>query len=164
MSRMIGSQRISSPDGSVWQVGRRWATYPFPRPRRWRPNATDLFSSNPVPDLGGLDLESVLIVIGALLVIVLIVIPLFIFGIELIAVAWVCAASVVARLVLRRPWIIEARAVDGAASGRVVEVEAVGWRASRAATNELAADIAAGRPPFSQRDMSASVAPPALRS
>jgi hypothetical protein len=77
----------------------------------------------------------------------LILIPLLFFGVELIIVGVLLAAGLVGRVVLRRPWVIEATSVDSATSGRQLEWRVSGWRKSSELIDKVASDLAAGREP-----------------
>ena len=78
---------------------------------------------------------------------VLVLIPLLFFGVELIVLGAVLAAGVIGRVLLRQPWVIEARSSDPLTSGRELEWRVIGWRKSRKLIDQVAADLAAGREP-----------------
>ncbi len=77
-------------------------------------DAAETFFS--VPNFGGLeDLGVILLVIAALAVFALIVIPLLLFGIELILLGLLIAAGIAGRTLLGRPWVVMATPTsDGA--------------------------------------------------
>ncbi len=87
-----------------------------------------------------------LVVVGALAVL-LILIPLLFFGLELIVLGALLAAGVAARVVLRQPWLIEARSSDPLTPGRLLEWRVVGWRKSHNLIEQVVSDLAAGREP-----------------
>jgi hypothetical protein len=95
--------------------------------------------------LPGLDLDEALLFVAAVLVVLLVLIPLLLFGFELVLVGCVLAASLVGRVLLGRPWLIEARTVTPAAAGRVVQWKVSGWRQSNELVRDVAADLTAGR-------------------
>ena len=101
-----------------------------------------------MPDTG--DLESILLVIVGLIVLVCVVIPLLLFGIELIAVGavgCVLAASLTGRLLLGRPWVVEARPLALADDRRVLERKVSGWRRSNRLIGTIVSELSAGRDP-----------------
>ena len=137
-------ETVTTADGVTWTVRRRWVTRQLPRLRRVRGDAGGDIAAQSggwLPtNLGGLDdLEAWLLAIVALVVIVFVLIPVLLFGIELIILGVVIASGLIGRLFLGRPWAIEARCSDG--QKRVWEVS--GWRQSRRALAE-AAHVKAG--------------------
>jgi hypothetical protein len=88
--------------------------------------------------------EAGLVVVGALAAI-LILIPLLFFGVELIVLGALLAAGVIGRVLLRQPWVIEARSNDPLTSGRQLEWRVTGWRKSRKLIDQVAEDLATGR-------------------
>jgi hypothetical protein len=110
-----------------------------------REKSGDVLDSGLADGLAGLGLEDALLFVAAVIVVVLVVIPLLLFGFELILVGCVLAASLVGRLVLGRPWLIEARTVTPAGAGHVVQWKVSGWRKSNELVRTVAADLGAGR-------------------
>ena len=99
------------------------------------------------PDLGGVDsLEGAIVAGVALIVIVLIVIPIFLFGVELVVVGAAIAAGLVGRLFLGRPWVVAAMQLDGPHA--VLAWEVSGWRRSRGVVVAVAQALAAGTEPL----------------
>lgn len=76
---------------------------------------------------------------------VVILLPLLGIALELIALLLVFFYGLFARIVLRRPWIVEAVEVGDAEERVAVAVE--GWRDSSAALHELRTALAASGPP-----------------
>jgi hypothetical protein len=74
----------------------------------------------------------------------LVLIPLLLFGVELVIVGCLLAAGILARLLLGRPWLIEAQLIDGA---RILEWQVSGWRRSQRLIEQVASDLEAGREP-----------------
>ena len=134
-----------APDGMQWHVARQW----WP----WQPRRRDIESV----DAGGLDVggaDDVLgLVVAIFVVLVLVfllftvVIPLIAFAVELILLLLAFFWGVAARVVLRRPWTIRARA----GNGRELRWQAKGLRRSGRVRDEAAAALARGeaqpRPP-----------------
>jgi hypothetical protein len=115
---------------------------------RWawrRENGGDVAGFDVVQGLSGLDLDQALLFVAAVIVVVLVVIPLLLFGFELVLVGCILAASLLGRVLLGRPWLIEARTVTPAATGRVVQWKVSGWRRSSELVRSIAADLTAGR-------------------
>ena len=143
---------MKGPDNRQWRVGRRW----FPglgnesvaarfhrRYRQWSRHG-DVVD----PGCGDFALEGLvagIIVIVAVLVLVLVALPLVLAVVDLFIVIVLALLGVVGRVVLRRPWIVQARSREGT----VVEWPVVGWRASGARVEEVARQLESGalRPP-----------------
>jgi hypothetical protein len=104
-----------------------------------------------MPDGGGPDdfAAGIGILIGALVVAV-VLIPLLLFGIELVLVGVLIAAGVVGRGLLGRPWVVEARCAENAS--RTLAWKVVGWRRSARLIDEVAASLANGRDPAPAED------------
>ncbi len=103
-------------------------------------------------DVGG-GLEGVEIIIGCILagiVVAIIVIPLLLFGFELIIAGLLLAAGVVARSAFGRPWTV--LAVPGDERSVALAWEVKGWRRSTQLIDEVAAELSAGRTPSTAID------------
>ena len=88
------------------------------------------------------DLGEAVLVLALAVAAILILVPLFLFGIELIVLGWALASGLIGRVVLHRPWVVEARP-----AGRPEQAQrwaAVGWRRSTKLMDEIAANLAAG--------------------
>ena len=150
MSLQLGPRRVVAPDGVEWHVGRRWLTR---RPRLGRPRRGDIASESLFnlglgwPDFGTLDLGEGLLLTAAAVAVLLILIPVLFFGLEPIILGALLAAGVMARTLLRQPWVIEARSTDPLTSGRQLEWRVRGWRKSRQLIAQVASDLSAGREP-----------------
>jgi hypothetical protein len=143
----MGSRRVRSPSGVEWQVGRRWTSRGLPR---WRSrvgrDADQFLDGVSIVDVGGFDSPWVMlagIVVG--IVLVLIVIPLLLFGIELIVAGLVVAGGIAMRSALGRPWIVQATP-SGNPSG-ALSWEIKGWRRSAQLIERVATELAAGLTP-----------------
>jgi hypothetical protein len=116
---------------------------------RWRkvnlgkPSGEALFS---IPDIGGPDeFAAGLALIVAAFVFALVLIPLLLFGIELIIVGLLVAAGVLGRSLLGRPWIVEATCAGQVEHPLAWKV--VGWRRSRRLVGQVAAQLSSGLEP-----------------
>ena len=142
-------RQVTGPQGERWRVKRKW----IPRKVRWRGKDRDL------PDglLDGAELLSVgdelpvvgviAAVIAALVVgiaLVLFVVPALIFLLELVLVLALVCLGAAGRVLLGRPWTVEARRVAG---DEVLEWRVRGWRASDAKVGEVADLLEAGMTP-----------------
>jgi hypothetical protein len=147
MVRELGPRRVVAPDGVEWRVGRRWLTRRprFRRPRLGEPAAESLTHFG--PDLASVDFEEGLLVVAAIVAFILVLVPLLFFGIELIVLGALLAGGVIARTVLRQPWVIEARSTDPRTSARQLEWTVRGWRNSGKLIDQVASDLSAGREP-----------------
>lgn len=83
--------------------------------------------------------------IVAVIVLIVIVVPLLLFGIELIILGLLVAAGIVARSALGRPWIVEAIPSKGESAALAWGVK--GWRRSEKLIDEVTTAIAAGTTP-----------------
>ncbi len=147
MQLHFGARTLRTPSGEEWRVGRRWIGRDMPRWRKVRMRKVESDPSLYVP--GGGDLEDlalgVLLLVGGVVVVV-ILIPLLLFGVELIALGFLIAASILGRSLLGRPWVIRAAPVDGDA-GETISWKVVGWRRSSRLIDEVATALAAGMAP-----------------
>jgi hypothetical protein len=137
--------------GKRWVVRRRWALRLgaetlFGRFRR-RVRGTGRRAGRLTDGLdvgdGCIDIEAVLIVIvviAVVLVAVFFVIPLLVALIDLLVLLLLTVVGVLARVVFRRPWTVEARGEDGV----LYHWKVVGWRASGERRDEIAEMLAAG--------------------
>ena len=146
MSLHVGPKRVVAPDGVEWRVGRRWPTRRFGWTWKQRGIAADALSGLS-QGVGDVDFAEAGLVVVAALAAVLILIPLVFFGVELIILGALLAAGVLGRVLLRQPWVIEARSSDPLTPGRQLEWRVVGWRRSHKLIDQVASDLAAGREP-----------------
>lgn len=155
----VAARRVTALDGTTWTVRRRWtpryegrglrARWTEHRRRRGRPDNDGGEGRTRWYDwldpFGFADSLTGLAIAIALVVVVVLLfvwgVPLLLALVDLVLVLLVVAGGTVGRLLLRRPWHIEAVAADG----RRVDRHAVGWRGSREVRDELAAEIAHGR-------------------
>lgn len=89
------------------------------------------------------DLALVAVVVVAVVVFVLFVWPLLLALVDLLALLVLAVAGGVARVLLRRPWAVDAVADDG----RAHRWRVVGWRASGRVRDAVAAALARGEVP-----------------
>jgi hypothetical protein len=146
----IRSRRVVSPSGTEWRVGRVWLARPAPRVRRvWKRDAGDVGWDWVPFDLGDwADLEAVILIAIALVLVVFVIVPLLLFGVELIVVGGALAASIIGRLLFGRPWIVRAESLGG--TREVLSWRVSGWRGSERAMDEIAQALAAGSNPEPQ--------------
>jgi hypothetical protein len=99
-----------------------------------------------MPDGGPEELAAwVLIVVGSV-VFAVILIPLLLFGIELIILGLLIALGILARALLGRPWVVKATPADGGPGEMTWSVS--GWRRSHRVIEEVAGALAAGADPM----------------
>lgn len=147
---MLGqSSLVRSPDGRNWKVRRRWTERPVSRLReRWRRSRREVDGEDVFDGLMFIDGVEGFGAIGAALAIgalVLLLLPLVGVALELVVLLLVIAYGLFARVVLRRPWIVDA--VDVEDGEERVAFAVKGWRDSSAALRELRTAIAAAGPP-----------------
>jgi hypothetical protein len=143
---MIGP--IVDPDGRTWTVRRQWVPRLGPETlwgrfhRRFRQTfrATGKVAESDWPDafLEGL-------VIGVVLLLALLLgVPFLVALLDVALLLLLAGLALLARVLLRRPWIIQARAADGTVrSWRVT-----GWRASRDRRAEIEQRLRLGLDPL----------------
>ncbi len=141
---------ITGPDGRQWTVRRRLAPRlgaetVFGRIRRRvasitnrTTNGLDVPSGCMSVDLDGIVV--VLLVLAALLLLVFVVIPLLVVIIDLLILVLLALLGIVARVVFRRPWVLEAAASDGQRH----QWRVVGWRRSGEQCRHIAQMLGAG--------------------
>ena len=139
-----------SPDGTRWQVRRRWLDQPLPDVRRRfneyrRENSSDLL----VDAAWGIDFSDSIWASLALaffvVILVVVLLPLIGLALELILVVLLLGSGLVGRLLLRRPWTVEARNLDAKQQSASYAVK--GWGRSGRAIEEIATAIQASAPP-----------------
>jgi hypothetical protein len=144
---MAAVREVQSPDGRVWRIRRRWVPKgPRLRERlsyrRRGDTALDLLS---LPDFTWLDdfigaIVGIVVLIAFVVLVATIILPFIALTAELVIFVVLFTAGVIGRFVFGRPWRIEARTIG--APHREREIFAKGWRGSREAIDELAAQIA----------------------
>ena len=145
------SQVVTSPDGERWRIRRRWMD-------RGLPNVRKRFGKDreEATGLDALDAFSALDVIGdagwaglaigvAVLLLVVILLPLLGVALELILLLLLFSSGLAGRVVLGRPWTVEAIDLDD--GKRSVAYAVKGFRRASHAVDELATAIAASGPP-----------------
>lgn len=146
MSLELRPRRVVAPNGVEWEVGRRWPAPRFGWTWKRRGDIAQPLSTLG-QGLGSSDLREGMVVVVLALASALVIIPLVFFGVELIILGLVLAAGLVSRVVLRKPWVIEARSSDPLTSGRRLEWHVTGWLRSSRLIDQVVSDLAAGREP-----------------
>jgi hypothetical protein len=85
-----------------------------------------------------------IVVLVVVVLVLIFIVPLVMVTLELVVLLLLVAAGLVAKVVFRRPWGVEAEALDGPRAGRLVVWRVVGWRASGAHLAQVADALAAG--------------------
>ena len=147
---------VTAPGGERWRVRRRWLDRPAPKPwTRWQRGRTRKDDgevvSGWIPDAltgaidgpAGLALAAAVIVVLALFVFVLL--PLIGIALELALIVLLLSSGLFGRVVLRRPWTIEAVSVEDPTRRSAFAV--TGWSRSRRALAALAAAVETTGPP-----------------
>jgi len=144
-----GSQTLTSPDGDQWQVRRRWLDRPVPKIRcSLRDADSQVALEGGLETLSsGLD-DSIPLAIGAAIVVALLalfLLPLIGVALEIAILVALLSSGIVGRVLLRRPWIIEAVNLDHPQRSAAFAVK--GWRRSSRAIRELTTAIPVSGPP-----------------
>jgi hypothetical protein len=109
-------------------------------------DAADVLPDGCEPDLGAIVIFLVLVAVVLLLFFV--AIPLLVALIDIVLILLLTVLGIAARVVFRRPWVVEAVGPDSSRwRWRVV-----GWRASRRAVQDIADAVAHGHPPEAGHD------------
>ncbi len=147
------AEQVQGPDGRRWTVRRRWLPGAgreslfrrfVRRYRAWFGHTRDALDADPgCLEFFGEGLAVGLALLVLTVVLVLVVIPLLAALVDLLLLLLVGAMGVAARVLLGRPWVVEAVADDG----RELRREVVGWRASGAVCRDVAAFLADGTLP-----------------
>jgi hypothetical protein len=150
----MARRTVTTPGGDRWTVRRLWA----PRlrgetlwARAWRRIRGSWRRTGEFADAGDPgcavdlveELALVLAVIAVVLFVVFVGVPLLVALIDLLLLVLLTVLGIVARVVFRRPWVIEAVGPD--TMRRTWRV--VGWRASREAVDDIGTALAHGAPP-----------------
>ena len=141
----LGARTVSTPQGVGWRVHRVWIERRIPRWRKvdFQGTASDAawLTTPETP-------EELLLwpaVILGTIVVAVVLIPLLLFGIELILLGTLIALTIVGRGLLGRPWLVRAEPVDG--GGAAIAWRVVGWRRSRRVITEATEALAIGSVP-----------------
>lgn len=132
---------IRGADGREWRVARRWLPW-APRKRGRFDGAADaLHGSDLGVDIGDGPAGVVIAIVAAVAFVLFIVfvLPIVLTILEIVLVLFLLPLFVVARLVLRKPWVIVARTKGPPPEERSASVS--GWRASGNAMQELVQEI-----------------------
>jgi len=142
---------VSSPDGDRWKVRRRWLNRGLPslrkqvREAREERSPIDGFDGFMILDgatSGGWAGPAIAV---AVLVVAIIFLPLLGIALELIVLAILFASGLIGRVLLGRPWTVEARNLDDGERSLAFGVK--GFGAAGDAAEELASTISASGPP-----------------
>jgi hypothetical protein len=148
---MTAVQIVTSPDGDRWRVKRRWTNRPLPDVRRRFGNEDDeggwATQIGLEGFLSGLDESIVLSIAMAVLLVlfVLVLWPLLGIAFELVLLFLLLSSGIVGRVLLRRPWVVEAVNLDHPERSTTFGVK--GWRRSGQAIKAMRSAIAAGQTP-----------------
>lgn len=143
----MAERRVSTPEGQVWNVRRRWVPR-LGQETLWQrfrrrihrtfERATEGAEADPgcLADFGEGLVAGVAILLFVLFL-VFVAVPLLVAVVDVLIVLLLAALGVLARVVLRRPWVVEARS-----GTRTVIWRVVGWRASGEQRDRVAEWIA----------------------
>jgi len=133
------SRTVISPDGDRWQVRRRWLDRPVPKIRRSLGKVNDEAALE-----GGLETfsagagDSIPLAVGMAITAALFVfflLPLIGVALEIVLLLMLLSSGIVGRVLLRRPWKIEAINLSHPQQSAAFAVK--GWRQSSRAIEEL---------------------------
>jgi hypothetical protein len=133
-------------------VQRRWTDRPLPNlRRRFRANREEATEEGGIGAVDAVGLSDgplfAIAVAVAVVLFIFVLLPLLGVALELIALLLVFSSGVLGRVLLGRPWVIEATNLDD--GERSVAFEVKGWRGSSRAIERLKASISAAGPPAS---------------
>jgi|GEM_PF-1266514 len=156
---MRRSQIITSPDGDRWQVRRRWLDRPVPKIRKSLRTTNDELALE-----GGLEAlsagvgDSIPLAIGVSIAVALLIfflLPLVGIALEIALLLMLLSSGIVGRVLLRRPWTIEAVNLDHPQRSAAFAVK--GWKQSGRAIDELSKTIPVSGLPSGPEDLVGSV-------
>jgi hypothetical protein len=146
MTLGVGGSVVQTPSGEEWRVGRLWLNRELPHWRKVRLGDVSRDTWWSIPDGGSLeDIGLALVVLVGALVVAVIVIPLLLFGVELILLGIAVALGILGRALLGRPWVVRATPRGDPASALTWKV--VGLKRSARVIEEVAAALASGLSP-----------------
>jgi hypothetical protein len=146
----MGGRQVTAPDGTRWRVRRRWLDRPLPDLRKrfseYREENTGdgMLDGFWFIDAGDSPWAGIAIAVGVILLVFLLL-PLIGVAIELILLVLLLGSGLVGRLVLRRPWRVEAQSLNAAERSASYAVK--GWQRSGRAATEIATAIELSAPP-----------------
>ena len=141
---------MTSPDGTRWHVRRHWLDRPLPdlrkRFKEYRQENTGegMLDGFWFIDTGDSPWVGIALAIGVI-VLVFVLLPLIGVAIELILLVLLLGSGLVGRVVLRRPWTVEAQNLDDERLSASYAVK--GWQRSGRAAKEIATAIELSGPP-----------------
>jgi hypothetical protein len=145
---VIGAKRVTAPDGTTWQVGRRWLP---DKPEIWRRDRgrdRDSPAGDVISELGFAGFSDSLaaaaiwfVAVVLIVVLTIILLPFLVLVLEILLVALLLVGGLGGRLFLRKPWTIRARSDEG----RELTWRASGWRRSGRVRDDAAAALALGQ-------------------
>lgn len=139
---------VTAVDGRVWRVRRRWLPRHHGLARRWLERRRVKRGLSPdaswwdVAVLPG-DLDDffwLAVIVAGIALLFFFGVPLVLAIVDLVIVLLLVVVGVLARVVLRRPWTVEATGGD-----HVIERQVVGWRRAGEEVALLAHEIEHGR-------------------
>lgn len=149
---------VTTPGGHTWRVRRVWA----PRlggeslwdrfRRRTRLSRRVAREAGDVPDPGCAadlldDAIAIVVIVAVVVFVVLVAVPLLVAILDVVLLALLTVLGIGARIVFRRPWVVEARpVVPVPAELRRHTWRIVGWRASGEMVDAVANALAHGNP------------------
>lgn len=141
---------MTSPDGARWRVRRRWLDHPLPDLRkrfseyREENSGEGMLDGFWFIDTGDSPWIGIAMAVGVILLVFLLL-PLIGVAIELILLVLLLGSSLAGRVVMRRPWTVEAQNLDAAERSASYAVK--GWQRAGRAAAEIATAIEASSPP-----------------
>jgi hypothetical protein len=148
---------VVTPDGTTWQVRvvwlPRWRALArrFGGWRRRRREGREEKSGWDLPDVGASDelLVVVAVVVGMVvfgLLFWFLLLPLLLLALDILVVLMLLVLAIPARVLLRRPWSVEAVEISSGHPGQQFHTQVVGWRRALAVRDEIARQLQKGRP------------------
>jgi hypothetical protein len=140
-------RRVTTPDGTTWTVGRSWVGKRRLKTWAWRREGTadGMLWNFPGTIFDGVDLEGGVVVLIGVVVIALVLVPLILFGIELLILGCILAIGVVSRSIFGKPWTVTAAPAKGNEDTAVWRVR--GWRKSAELIDLICTNLRSGDGP-----------------
>jgi hypothetical protein len=139
---------VTAADGTEWTVGRVWFGQRRMKSRAWRQGLGSGLVDGDSGDMiisglfdGGLDLEDGLVVLAVGVALIFIIVPLLLFGLELIILGILLAAGLVGRSLFGKPWTVTAAPSGDQTPAAAWRVK--GWHRSAQLIDQTCVDIEA---------------------
>lgn len=138
------AREVTDPDGITWCIRRRWAAIDIDKPEIRTYGLVSAWDF--LIDLGLFGIAFAVLCLVAVAVLIVVILPLILLAVEVVGFLALLVAGVGGRVLLGRPWRLEADA-DAPGPDTRFTWRVAGWRTSQEAIDEIAAGLRNGRRP-----------------